>query len=142
MVKPTTSPITKPPSRARVSAIIRRYVCKPDVTPNWRADIPAFYELWHQYPSLSFWEHHELDFPLNSMLWFKTEQGVATLKSDWVTFHWEPPTPDRAQDVVAAASVDDVPAPIYHSPVARRPSTLASFLTVPVSSPSRVDHRI
>lgn len=130
MVNPS-SPTTKPPSRARVSAIIRRYVCKPDVTPNWRADIPAFYELWHQYPSLSFWEHHELDFPLNSMLWFKTEQGIAALASDWVVFHWVAPEP--AQDAVTPTLVDEVPAPIYHPPIARRPSTLASFLQSPPS---------
>ncbi len=115
----------KPPPRAQVDAIIRRYL-KPDQTPNWRAEFPLWYGLFKAYPSLTFWTHHELPFALNSLAWFLTEQGKATLESDWLVFHYVPPE-DTCEDAV----LDTVPQPGYtdpYKPTVVRPRTVAEFL--------------
>lgn len=138
-IRPTpTGP--KAPPRAQVDAIIRRYL-KPDQTPNWRAEFPLYYGLWKRYPSVAFWTHHELPFPLNSLAWFLTEQGKATLESDWVVFHYVPPAvsttltgaPAEESPPPAAPSeargVDTLPQPAYTVPAPPvRPRTVADFL--------------
>ncbi len=124
--KTTTGP--KPPPRAQVEAIIRRYL-KPDQTPNWRAEFPLTYGLLKAYPSVTFWTHHELPFQLNSMAWFLTEQGKATLASDWLVFHY---VPTEAAQVEADTALDSAPQPAYtvpYTPPVARPRTVAEFLT-------------
>ncbi len=116
----------KPPPRAQVDAIIRRYL-KPDQTPNWRQEFPLWYTLFKAYPSVTFWTRHELPFALNSLAWFLTEQGKAQLASDWLVFHYVPP----AQEEVA---LDTIPQPDYtvpYTPLPARPRTVAEFLKTP-----------
>ncbi len=125
--KASTGP--KPPPRAQVDAIIRRYL-KPDQTPNWRTEFPLWYGLWKAYPSVTFWTHHELPFALNSLAWFLTEQGQAQLASDWLVFHYDPAsTPQVTPEVV-----DTTPQPAYtepYKPTPVRPRTVAEFLKTP-----------
>src|SRR3954468_6806618 len=107
--KPVDPTAPKPPPRAQVCDIIVRYL-KPGQTPNWRQECPLWYGLWKAYPSIAFWTHHELPFPLNSLAWFLTEQGKAQLASDWTVFHYNPlSTPEAAPQV----EVDTTPQPVY-----------------------------
>lgn len=92
-----------------------------------------FYGLWKAYPSLPFWQLHELGFPLNTMTWFLTEQGQSHLASTWVTFHYDPPAPEAAQSEVPSVQspnspVDKGSVPLYHVTAPARPRTTAEFL--------------
>ena len=125
----------KPPPRAQVEAIVRRYL-KPDQTPNWRQEMPLAYGLLKAYPSVAFWTRHELSFALNSLAWFLTEQGKAQLESDWVVFHWDgSPTPaaEPPSEAVAQATVDTSPQLDYNAVMLppARPRTVAQFLKTP-----------
>ncbi len=129
--KPIDSSAPKPPPRAQVEAIVRRYL-KPDQTPNWRQEMPLAYGLLKAYPSVTFWTRHELPFQLNSLAWFLTEQGKATLASDWTVFHWTPPDP--SSDPQAETTLDTTPQPGYtvpYTPPVARPRTVAEFLKTP-----------
>ncbi len=130
--KPIDPSAPKPPPRAQVEAIVRRYL-KPDQTPNWRQEMPLAYGLLKAYPSVAFWTHHELSFALNSLAWFLTEQGKAQLASDWTVFHWNPPS-DPSSTPQADAALDTTPQPAYtvpYTPSAARPRTVAEFLKTP-----------
>ena len=121
--KPIDPSAPKPPPRAQVEAIVRRYL-KPDQTPNWRQEMPLAYQLYKAYPSVAFWTHHELPFALNSMAWFLTEQGKAQLESDWLVYHWTPP------EASSEVGIDSAPQPVYNAPTLppARPRTVAEFL--------------
>lgn len=123
----------KPPARAKVMDIIRRYL-KKDSTPVWSRELPLMYGLWKGYPSLSFWTKHTLPFELNSMAWFSTIQGKAQLVSDWAVFHYVP-EPESAAPV---DPLDIFPRPELNLPSTpppkRRPRSVADLLSAPPSS--------
>ena len=111
-----------------MEAIVRRYL-KPDQTPNWRQEMPLAYGLLKAYPSVAFWTHHELPFALNSLAWFLTEQGKATLASDYLVFHYQPPEPAQVEVVLDKGDQPAYTVPYTATPV--RPRTVAEFLKTP-----------
>ena len=118
------SPSPKPPSRRLVTEIIKRYV-KEGTTPVWSREIPVFYHLWADYPSLRFWLHHELPFKLNSICWFRTEEGKERLASDWLVFFFT----FKESEPEVAPLVDKPEDGDYHIPTTpSRAKTLAQFL--------------
>lgn len=121
----------KAPPRAVCDAIVRRYL-KTDQNIDWRREMPAFYVLFKRYPSLAFWERHELPFgmnTLNHMSWFDSVEGQDHLVSAWVVFHYEPPAP--VAELSSAVTVDTAPQLAYNPPTLppARPRTVAEFLT-------------
>lgn len=121
----------KPPPRAQVSLIIKRYL-KPEATEKGvpRSELVQFYRLWRQYPSAPFWERHELGFKLNSLYWFSTPEGAETLARDYLVFHFEfAPPPEAAPVEVSPDHVDKTTQPSYYQPTTpARPKTTAEFL--------------
>jgi len=135
----------KPPPRAVCDAICRRFL-KTTQNIEWRREMPQFYNLWKQYPSLPFWQGYELPFGnnrLNHMSWFISVEGKAELERAWVLFNYHPvqsvPPPiqsslDNAPQGVqdkgdkdggyAASSLPPPPPPITST----RPRTVAEMM--------------
>ncbi len=114
----------KPPSRAQCAEIVKRFL-KPDQNITWAREMPTFYRLWKQYPSLDFWTHYELPFgnnSLNMMSWFESVEGKEELPRAWLLFNYNPPV-EKVQEI----QLDTTVQPVYTVPITR-PKTVAEFL--------------
>ena len=114
----------KPPSRAAVERILRRYL-KPTALIDAKSDFAIFYGLFKTYPSLDFWTRHELAFELNSVKWFLTPDGKAQLASDWTTFHFVLDT--ESQSGYGQVTTEKVTTSDYVAEP-KKPKTIADFL--------------
>jgi hypothetical protein len=125
-------PIPKAPRRADALLIISRYI-NPMVKWVEKNELTAFYILWRDYPSSTFWLKHDLGFRLNSLFWFRTLEGAAKLRADWDVFHLKDlalpldkkPEPTYDGGVIETDSTPPPPAPILPP---RRDQSVAGFL--------------
>lgn len=138
----TTKPALKMPKRAESEAIIRRFL-KEDQTIYWAREVPTFYRLYKRYPSLAFWQAHELPFKLNMMTWFEGPEGQEDLSRAWLLFHYVPAAPESLAHNGASSdcqiSIDGAPQAGYTEGIGdtlsehpklppRRPRTIAELL--------------
>jgi hypothetical protein len=72
-------------SRHETIEIVKSFV--KEETYNSKADVIIFYRLLKEYPNESFWRNYSLDFKLNSMAFFLTEDGKHRLLSDYSIFN-------------------------------------------------------
>jgi len=85
----------------------------------WSRELQATKKLLQMYPDILFWEHLKLDFKLNSLLWFLTEDGREFLKKE-----------SRKKEVVLPKQVSynlDEIKPVT-KPVAKNNNSLLDFL--------------
>ncbi len=83
-------------------------------------DSMTLYGLLKQYPSRDFWLAYTLSFKLNSLFWFKGQDGQAQLARDWATFNLKmtPPPEYKLEDTKVGEDVA----------VVRKPRTIAELL--------------
>ncbi len=116
-------PVSTPTKRTA----IQRYL-KPEVLKQkgaWPREMKLINDLTAIYPDETFWVKHTLDFSLNSLAWFKTADGAATLKADYATFHLVLDTP--APVVYNEGTPGEVSAPLALPPV--KPRTISDLLS-------------
>jgi hypothetical protein len=74
-----------PFTKGEISGLILRFL-KEGQHPT-RNDFTAFYAIWKLFPDEKFWRNYKLDFPLNSMFYFLSEEGKERLKTDIQVFN-------------------------------------------------------
>lgn len=94
------------------------------VPGSWAAQMKIANELVALYPDLSFWSRSDNGFQVNSLAYFKTEEGASHLKSQYAVFHfvYAPLKPDPVE-VDASEQVQSAPIRLPKS----QPRTVAEY---------------
>lgn len=121
----------KMPPKAVSEAIIRRFL-KPDQTIYWAREIPKWYSLYKQYPSVAFWQVYELPFgngSLNHMSWFDGVEGKVELERAFLLWSYNPPPLPPLDAAPKAADTEGESEPLLPPPRAgpRRARTVADM---------------
>lgn len=73
-----------PLKRAEIQGIVKRFLKEGAYVA--ARDIPAFYNTYALFPDKEFWLTYQLDFQLNAINWFLTQDGQEKLKTDLALF--------------------------------------------------------
>ena len=82
-------------ARNEVVGLAKRYLKPGQYNPV--LDTMVMYQLVKQFPSKAFWLNYFLDFQLNSLFWFKGEDGQKALKTRWELFNFHPEQPEEVK---------------------------------------------